>query len=288
MNNLLDILHSAAGNGKGASGTLVHFVMPVLFWFLLVVIIVREFLRINERKEYKLKMEEQRHRLEAVNSALEERISKVLADVTERDRFNSGQNELNRILRGEKSSTELADGILGFMIDYFSAGVGVFYLYDEKNRSLTVISTFAVSGAKRLEERVALGEGPAGQAAIQKKMIQLNDVPQSYLPIASALGEADPVNIVVTPVIHNGQLVGVLEIGSFKLFTQDMIEFLNQAMEGVAIAFSGNRSRELLGQLLEQTQTQAEELRIQQEELQQRNEELQERNQIIEQRRRKI
>jgi len=288
MNNLFNFLVGSGGIGVDASGTAVSYLTPLFVFFLLAVLVVREFLRINERKEYELKMEEQRLRLEALNSALEERISRVLADVTKRDRFNNGQNELNIILRGEKSSAELADGVLRFMIDYFGAGVGVFYLYDERTESLTIISTFAVSGEKHLDETVALGEGPAGQAALQKKMILLDAVPQSYLPIASALGEADPLNLVVTPVIQNGQLVGVLEIGSFKLFTQDMLEFLNHSMEGVAVAFSGNRSRELLGKLLEQTQAQAEELRIQQEELQQSNEELQERSQMQEQREERI
>lgn len=233
------------------------------------------------RKQYELELEENRRRLEGLNSTLEERIGKAMDDMRLRDWFRDGQNELNIILRGDKSCADLADKVLVFLIGYIGAGVGVFYLYDEKDESLEIISTYALSGKKRLHERFGIGEGLAGQAALERKMIHINEVPHNYLPIGSALGEADPLNIVVLPVLNNNQLVGVLEIGSFRHFSRDVIEFLNRSTEGVAITLIANHSRELVNELLEQAQAQAEELRIQQEELQQTNEELEERTQMM-------
>lgn len=237
------------------------------------------------RKEYELELEEQHRRLEDLNATLEARISTAVGDLRLRDWFKSGQNELNNILRGDKKSAELADNILIFLINYIGAGVGAFYLYDEKDESLEIISTYALAGGKRLHERIVLGEGLAGQAALERRTIHLHAVPANYLPIGSALGEADPLNIIVLPVLNNHQLVGVVEIGSFQLFSTAILEFLNQSMEGIAIALSVNRSRDKVNELLEQTQAQAEELRVQQEELQQTNEELQERTQLLEQQR---
>ena len=106
-------------------------------------------------------------------------------------------------------------------------------------------------------------------------MICLNSVPPDYLPITSALGEADPLNIAILPIVHNETLVGVLELGSFRQYHDEDFEFLNQSLEGIAIAISVNRSHQRVNDLLEQTQTQAEELQVQHEELQQANEELQ-------------
>lgn len=237
------------------------------------------------RRQAELTLIEQRQKLKELNSTLEERISNALDSLRLQDWFKTGQNELSTILRGDKNSTEMADKLLTFLISYLGAGVGVFYLYYEEDESLEVISTYAVSGGKQLHERVALGESLAGQAAAGLKTIHLTEVPLNYLPIGSALGVADPVNIVVLPVMNNQRLVGVLEIGSFRLFKADDLEFLNQSMEGVAIAFSVNRSREIVNELLETTQTQAEELMVQQEELQQANEELEERTQMLEQQR---
>jgi putative methionine-R-sulfoxide reductase with GAF domain len=237
------------------------------------------------RKQYELELEEQHQQLEGLNSTLEERIAKAVGDLRLRDWFKSGQNELNLLLRGDKSSTELADKVLTFLVGYLGAGVGVFYLYDYKGEYLEIISTYALSGEKRLHERISLGEGLAGQAALERKTIHITAVPHNYLPIGSALGESDPLNIVVMPVMNNSQLRGVIELGSFKLFKSNDMEFLNQSAEGIAIALSANRSRQMVNELLEQTQAQAEELRVQQEELQQTNEELQERTRMLEQHR---
>jgi putative methionine-R-sulfoxide reductase with GAF domain len=235
------------------------------------------------RKKNEAELVEQHQRLEDLNSTLEARINKIVTDLNLRDWFKSGQNELNTILRGDKSSVELADKVLAFLISYLNAGVGVFYLYDEQDESLEIISLYAVSGGKELNGRFALGEGLPGQVALEKKPIFLNSVPPDYLPIGSALGEADPLNIVLLPVLKNEELVGVLELGSFKMFTDNAMEFLNMSMEAVAISFSVNNSRKKVDELLEQMQAQAEELRVQQEELQQSNEELLERSRMLEQ-----
>ncbi len=198
-------------------------------------------------------------------------------EATRRDRMKGGLFELNRILRVEKKNAELADEALAFMVDFLGAGVGIIYLYDETGEMLQTLSTFAISGTGRLNWGFRLGEGLPGQAALERKIIHLTTVPPDYLPITSALGEADPLNVAILPIMHNDVLAGVLEIGSFKHFNEDDFEFLAQSLEGIAIAFNVNRSRQLVNDLLEQTQAQTEELQAQQETLQQTNEELEER-----------
>jgi CheY-like chemotaxis protein/signal transduction histidine kinase len=205
-----------------------------------------------------------------------------------RDWFKNGQNELNTILRGDKSTAEVAGQALTFLAEYLGAGVGVFYIADDKGETLQIGASYAFTRRKRLNERLALGEGLAGQAAQERKMICLNAAPPDYLPISSALGEAEPVNIVVLPLLHNDTLAGILELGSFKIFSNNDLEFLNQSMAGIAIALSVNKSRQRVNELLEETQSQSEELRVQQEELQQTNEELEERAQTLEQQREQI
>jgi len=213
---------------------------------------------------------------------------KYSAEELLRDWFKNGQSELNTIMRGEKSTAELTDQTLIFLTEYIGAGVGVFYTFDEKESTLQIAASYAFTRRKRLNERIALGEGLAGQAALERKMICLNNAPPEYLPIGSAMGEAEPVNIVVLPLIHNDALAGILEFGSFKIFSDKELAFLNQSMEGIAIALGVNKSRQRVNELLEETQTQTEELRVQQEELQQTNEELEERAQVLEQQREQI
>lgn len=198
-----------------------------------------------------------------------------------RDHLKSGLNELNKILRDDQKTDDMADRALAFMVGFLDAGVGIMYSYEEHEEILLTLSTYAVAKSGRLDKGFRLGEGLPGQVAQEQKMIYLTTVPPDYLPITSALGKATPLNIAIMPIMHNDTLVGVLELGSFKPFGDDNFEFMNQALEGVAIAIMVNRSHQLVNELLEQTQAQAEELRVQQEELQQTNEELEERARML-------
>jgi len=198
-----------------------------------------------------------------------------------RDRLKSGLFELNKILRDEQKTAELADRALAFMADYLGAGVGIMYLYDDKGEILQTLSTYAISKTKRLTWGFRLGEGLPGQVALERKMIHLKTVPPDYLPITSALGKADPLGVAILPITYNDILVGVLELGSFRPFDNDDFRFLDLSLEGIAIAININWSRQQVNELLEQAQEQAEELRVHQKKLQQSNEELEERARML-------
>lgn len=221
-------------------------------------------------------------------------LDRALADMTgslrssrdeeqQRDRLKNGLFELNRIMREEHTTEELLEYTLAFMAAFLDAGVGIIYRYNEHEKLLIPAATYAVSLADRPDNgRIMPGEGLVGQVAVNRKPVHLQTVPPGYLPIASALGEADPSQIAVLPIQYNGLLTGVLELGSFKPFDDYSFSFLEQALEGIAVAINSNRSRRLISELLEQTQVQAEELRVREEELQQTNQELQERARILE------
>jgi GAF domain-containing protein len=195
--------------------------------------------------------------------------------------MKSGLYELNKIMRNEHQTAALADEALTFLAEFLGGGVGIIYLYDDNEQTLQTISTYAITKTNGHCDSFRLGEGLPGQVALAKKMICLNSIPLDYLPIASALGVADPVNIVIIPIKYNEILVGVLELGSFRPFNDDDFDFLNEAVEGIAIALNVNRSYQLVNALLEKTQEQAEELRVQRKELLRTNEVLEGRARML-------
>ncbi|OHC71712.1 MAG: regulator [Rhodocyclales bacterium RIFCSPLOWO2_02_FULL_63_24] len=205
-----------------------------------------------------------------------------------RDWLKTGRNELNFLIREEQSTAEMADQVLGFMVTYLKAGVGALYLFDERTVKLCLTATYALAKDRKPGEQFRLGEGVIGQAAREQKVICLTDVPPGYLPIGSALGASVPKLVVAVPLLHGNRLVGVIEIGSFRAFTETELKFVELARETIAIAIDANVAHQKTAELLEQTEQQAEELRVQQEELQQSNEELEERAQMLEQQREKI
>ena len=77
-----------------------------------------------------------------------------------------------------------------------------------------------------------------GQCAIERQKILLTHVPPNYIRIASGLGDAPPQNILVLPVIFEGQVKGVLELASFERFNPTHQAFLDQLTESIGIVLN--------------------------------------------------
>src|SRR5690606_20132186 len=75
---------------------------------------------------------------------------------------------------------------------------------------------------------IRLGEGLVGQSALEKQRILLNSVPSDYTKIHSSLGEANPLSIVVLPVLFEGQTKAVIELASLRPFNVTHLVFLEQ------------------------------------------------------------
>ncbi|RJQ14771.1 MAG: response regulator [Nitrospiraceae bacterium] len=199
----------------------------------------------------------------------------------DRDWLKSGLAELNGRMHGDNNIARLSQNIISYLSTYLNAQVGVIYVADE-NECLKMSGGYAVANGKDAPREYGFGEGLAGQAALERRLISVKNVPDGYIKVNSALGEAAPRNIIVAPLIHEGRVKGVVELGSFSEPTELQTEFLDQALENIAISINSAQSRSQIEELLKETQQQSEELRIQQEELQQTNEELEEHTQTLE------
>lgn len=192
----------------------------------------------------------------------------------------TGNSELNNKVRGEKQIHELAQLVISQLTTYLDARIGAIYLAE--NGRLSLAGSYAFHHRKENANKIELGQGLVGQAALERKPIIFNELPDDYIRINSGLGNSSPKSIIIFPFEHEGQLKGVIEIGSAREFTDLEIEFLHLIGENVGIAFHSSQSRTQLKDLLEETQLQAEELESQQEELRQTNEELQEKTDLLE------
>lgn len=213
------------------------------------------------------------------------RLREMTQHTTAQDWLKTGQAKLNAEMSGEQDNTTLARNILLLLCRYLELPVGVLYLFDEseyqQNRAtptfhtLKMVASYGYTRRKNLANQFALGEGLVGQAALERQLIVITEIPDDYIHVQSGLGEAVPRAILVLPFLYDGKLKGVIELGSFAIFTQLQLEFLQQVSEAIAIAVNTAQSRTKMQELLDQTQTQAEELQAQAEELQSQTEELQ-------------
>jgi len=202
---------------------------------------------------------------------------------TEQDWLKTNLAKFSRMMQGQKDLEAVSKLIMSELTPLVSAHHGAFYIMEEENKAplLKLIASYAYKERKHVGNRFRLGEGLVGQAALEKKPILLTNVPDDYVRITSGLGEAPPRNILVLPVLFEGDVKAVIELASFLPFSQIHQLFLDQLAETVGVVINMIAANMRTAELLEQSQSltlelqsQSEELRKQQEELKRSNAEL--------------
>ncbi|MDB5327051.1 MAG: hypothetical protein JWM57_2620 [Phycisphaerales bacterium] len=203
---------------------------------------------------------------------------------TEQDWLKTNLAKFSRMLQGQKDLLTVGRLILSELAPVVSAQHGVFYMMDNSkldDPALHLLASYAYKERKSIDNRFKLGEGLVGQCALEKEKILLSNVPSDYVKIGSGLGEAPPTNIIVMPVVFEGQVKAVLELASFERFNPSHEQFLDQLTESIGIVLNTIEANMRTEDLLKQSQSLARELQAQQEELQQTNAELEDKAKLL-------
>ena len=114
-------------------------------------------------------------------------------------------------------------------------------------------------------------------------MLTVGQVPHDYVQVSSGLGEAPPRNIVVLPVLFEGEVKAVLELATFDEFDEIHLTFLEQLTESIGIVLNTIAANMRTEELLKQSQALTESLQSQQEELKETNERLEQQTRSLQQ-----
>jgi signal transduction histidine kinase/DNA-binding response OmpR family regulator/HAMP domain-containing protein len=178
-----------------------------------------------------------------------------------------GQRELNTV--GKMLLTELAPLV--------NAQQGTIYhmndAADDSEMQLKLLASYA-HGHQPPSGTIRLGEGLAGQCAVEKKRLLLKGVPSDFISISSSLGAAQQVSIIVLPVLFEGQTKAVIELASLQEFNASSLAFLDLLTQSIGAVFNTIEATMRTEGLLKQSQKLTVELQSRQSELQQTNEEL--------------
>lgn len=201
-------------------------------------------------------------------------------EIMNQDWLKTGINDLGLKIRGEKSIPLLTEEIISFLSRYLNAQFGLLYLNDDSNL-LRLAATFAMNGNESVKTTLTLGDGVIGQVAKERKTITF--FASEYQAPAVNIGPEKilPQHFIVSPFIFEGQLIGVVELGSFEPFDEQKQLFLEVTLDNISVAIHTARSRDRVQELLSTTQEQAKELVEQKEELHQINQELEEQTKAL-------
>jgi len=193
--------------------------------------------------------------------------------------MRSAQLGFSEQLQGDQRLEDLGDKVLAFLARTVGAQVGAIYIAEGRDRFRRFAGYALMSDSKG--DVLQGGEGLLGQAAKEKRTLQVVDVPDGYLPVSSAVGRGTPRELLVTPAVIDGRVHAVIELGFFRRVDAADSVLLDRLAEGLAVAVRASKDRTRLEELLAETQRQAEELQTQQEELRVSNEELEEQGQAL-------
>jgi signal transduction histidine kinase/DNA-binding response OmpR family regulator/HAMP domain-containing protein len=223
-------------------------------------------------------------------AALKDNINEMIVNLkdttlknAEQDWLKTNLAKFSRMLQGQKNMITVGRLILSELAPLVTAHHAVMYTHDALGDPpcLTLLASYAYDKPGEVGPRFALGEGLIGQCAIEKQKILLTNVPENYIRVSSGLGSAAPANVMVLPIVFEGQVKAVLELASFEHFNPTHQAFLDQLTESIGIVLNTIEANMRTEDLLTQSQSLAQELQSRQEELQQTNQQLQEKAQLL-------
>lgn len=172
---------------------------------------------------------------------------------------------------------ELSYHIIKNMVQYTNSVQGGLYIVndtDPNDISLDMSACFAYDRRKFLEHSIKSNEGLVGRCYIERKTIFMRDIPQNYMKITSGLGQTNPSNLIIVPLLSGNDMVGVIEMASMNAYEQYQREFIERMASTIAGTLANVRINLRTNDLLTKTQQQAEMMHAQEEEMRQNMEEL--------------
>lgn len=190
-----------------------------------------------------LKENAEREELERYSSQGISVVSRLLAEVNTLEQEGADRGKYL-----EKILTEVAN--------HLNARQGTIFLMntDEEEAYLQLLAGYAYEKRKFIKNKIPLGEGIIGQAALEKKYIIVRDLPEEFFLISSSLGSAYPKEVLAWPLMADNLLVGVMEFASFEEFEEKHFNFLEEASMRIASTIATAEAQVKTTRLLRESQ----------------------------------
>jgi HAMP domain-containing protein/signal transduction histidine kinase/DNA-binding response OmpR family regulator len=214
---------------------------------------------------------------------LKDNINTMISNLRETTESNREQDWLKTniakftgMLQGQRELRTVGQLLLTELVPLVNAHQGAIYhlTAGDGHAQLRLLSSYAHGGRRAVRDSILPGEGLLGQCALEKKRILVSNVAPGFIGISSSLGEATRVNIIVLPVLFEGQTKAVIELASLHPLTVVNITFLEQLTLNIGAVFNTIEATMRTEGLLTQSQQLTVELQARQSELQNTNEQL--------------
>ena len=157
--------------------------------------------------------------------------------------WNTQREILSKIFKNP-NKTQSSNEILKHICNELEAVSGALYVAhtDTGLRRIELVAAYAFALPDSQTLFYEFGEGNAGQVAKVGQKTYIRDIPEGYLNVLSGLGESQPSVLLAVPIqqdntkkeIKENPVKGVIELASFKDFTDSEKEYIDKVADLVA------------------------------------------------------
>lgn len=107
---------------------------------------------------------------------------------------------------------------------------GVVYKLEKEEDIYKMVASYAYYSENRPKDFKA-GEGLTGQVVLDNRALVLSEIPENYVDVVSGLGKHIPNNLVIMPIFKNNNVIGVVELATFKSFGESFVRRISEISE---------------------------------------------------------
>ena len=192
--------------------------------------------------------------------------------------YTEGLVKFSEIISKNKENIEkLSQKIISNLVDYLEVDQGGLFLLNDNNEDnlyLELVASFGHTKKKLNNNKFMIGEGLVGTCFAEGKIVEIDNVPDTYTSIKSGLGNSIPEYLILIPLKLDEIKIGVIELAAFKKLDSHKLELVNKISESVTSVISIIKANTKSLEAVKSAKIHSEELKSAEEELRQNLEEL--------------
>ncbi|ULT56865.1 ATP-binding protein [Neobacillus drentensis] len=208
---------------------------------------------------------------------LAEAMNNLLEALEKRNWVQKSLTDISTLYQGITDINELTQMFINKLAPLVGAAYGVVYLRREQAGEVDFVKVagYAVADGDLVKTNFRMGEGVIGQAAVDKRIFLIDQIPDNHFKITTGLGTSNPRNLLIAPILFDDRVEAVVEFAALQPFHAQHLTLLDLIQDKFGSSISTVTGRMEVERLLAESQVLTEELQAQSEELQAQSEELQ-------------
>ncbi|WP_231507870.1 CHASE3 domain-containing protein [Bacillus sp. UNC41MFS5] len=208
---------------------------------------------------------------------LAEAMNNLLSNLEKHNWIQKSMADISTLYQGITDIRDLTQSFISRLAPLLQASFGVVYLRKNEGGEVYYVKAagYAVADEEAAAASFRLGEGLIGQAAVDKRIFLIDQLPEEHIKVTSGLGASSPRNLLIAPILVDGKVEAVIELAALQPFLSQHLTLVDMLQDKFGSAITNVTGRMEVERLLGESQVLTEELQAQSEELQAQSEELQ-------------